>query len=103
MARKPMVTRTMISTKVTVMAVDLANGDEVVNKSFIMPRTYADNEALLKAVKKNHESDALAIVKVVDVQKQEELYGMEEAEFIAHAKVLDPETRKVAEADTDAE
>ena len=101
MARKPMVTRTITSTKVTVMAVDLANGDEVVNKTFIMPLTYADNEALLKAVKKNHESDALVIVKVVDAKKQEELYGMEEAEFIAHAKVLDPEKRKVAEADAE--
>ena len=95
MARKPMVTRTITSTKVTVMAVDLVNGSEVVNKTFVMPRTYGDNDSLLKAVKKQFETDELPIIKVVDTEKQEALYGMEETDFIAHAKPLDPETRKV--------
>lgn len=103
MARKPMVTRTITSTKATVMAVDLEHNAEVVNKTFVMPRTYNDNETLLKAIKKQYETPELPIIKVVDVEKQEALYGMEETDFIAHAKPLDPETRKVLEAENEAE
>lgn len=95
MARKPMVTRTIVSTKVTVMAVDVANGDEVVNKTYVMPRTYADDATLLKAVKKQYEvENELVIVKVVDKEKQEALYGMEEVDFIAHATLLPPRTKE---------
>lgn len=95
MARKPMVTRTIVSTKATVMAVDLANGDEVVNKEYVMPRTYADDATLLKAIKKQYEVEGeLAIIKVVDTEKQEALYGMEEVDFIAHAQLLPPRSKE---------
>ena len=94
MARKPMVTRTIVSTKVTVLAVDTADSDEMKNLTVVMPRQWDDDADLLKAVKKQHEKDGLVIVKVVDKVKEESLYGMEETDFIANAKRLDPETRK---------
>ena len=103
MARKPMVTRTIVSTKATVLACNTADGDELQNVTFIMPRTYNDDEELLKAIKKQHEKDGLVIIKVVDKVKEESLYGMDETDFIAHAQRLDPETRKALEAGAKAE
>ena len=92
MARTPMVTRTITSTKVTVMAVDL-NTDEVVNITLTVPRTYKSDEEILKAVKKSQSEEdkaVHAIVKVVHKEVQEALYGMTEVEFIEAAKLLPP-------------
>ena len=90
MARVPMVTRTIVSTLATVMAVDLNNG-ETHNKQCVVARTYSDDEALLKAVKKEYEvAGEIAIVKVISSERQEALYGMKESDFIAHAELLPP-------------
>ena len=90
MARVPMVTRTIVSTLATVMAVDLNTG-ETSNKQCVVARTYKDDEELLKAVKKQYEvAGEIAIVKVIDSERQEALYGMKESDFILHAELLPP-------------
>lgn len=96
MARKPMVTRTFKSTKANVLCMDIVAG-EPFNKLVVLPRTYADDKKLLKAVKEVVETDEVKAVHVVDTTEVETLYGMTEAEFIASAKELDPETRKEIE------
>ena len=47
MARTPMVTRTITTTKVNVMCLDVQLG-EPCNKVITVPRTYKDDEALMK-------------------------------------------------------
>lgn len=90
MARVPMVTRTIVSTLASVMAVDLNNGETHI-KDCVVARTYSDDEALLKAVKKEYEvAGEIAIVKVISSERQEALYGMKESDFIAHAELLPP-------------
>lgn len=98
MARTPQVTRTITTTQVTIMGVEV-NTAEVTNKTFTVPRTYKDDEKLLKAVKAVAETDAYKVVSIVDKQVQETLYGMTEQEFIEHASVLPP--RAVANPATD--
>lgn len=92
MARVPMVTRTIVATKANVMCLDVEKG-EPFNQVVTVPRTYKDNDALLKKVKEVAETDVVKCVHVVDVEQQETLYGMTEQEFIEHAHVLPPRTK----------
>lgn len=94
MARVPMVTRTIITTKANVMCLDIETG-EPCNKSVVVPRTYNDDEKLLKKVKEVLETETLKPVHIVDKEEIETLYGMTEQDFIEHAEVQPP--RKVAE------
>lgn len=94
MARIPMVTRTITTTKVIVMCLDIESG-EPCNKSVVVPRTYKDDETLLKKVKEVLETETLKPVHIVDKEEIETLYGMPEQEFIEYSEVQPP--RKVAE------
>ena len=89
MARIPIVSRTITTTDASVMCVNIITG-ETETKTFTVPRTYKDNDKLLKVVKQLAETDELKPVHIVNVEVHETLYGMTEAEFIEHAKVLPP-------------
>lgn len=93
MARVPQVTRTIVTTKANVMCLDIEKG-EPFNMSVTVPRTYKDENALLKAVKGVAETDTVKCVHIVDSEQVETLYGMTEQEFIEHAKVLPPRPAK---------
>lgn len=89
MARAPQVTRTIQTTHCNVMCLDITAG-EPCNKEVVLPRTYKDEQAMLRAVKKVIETDELKAVHIVDHCVQETLYGMSEQDFIEHATVLPP-------------
>ena len=91
MARIPMVTRTITTTKAIVMCLDIESG-EPCNKSVVVLRTYKDDETLLKKVKEVLETETLKPVSIVGKEEIETLYGMTEQEFIKHAEVLPPRT-----------
>lgn len=93
MARKPMVTRTIITTKVNVLCLDVVSA-EPFNKEVILPRTYKDEKKLLTKVEEVVNTDEVKAVHIVDKSEVETLYGMTEQDFIDNAVVLDPETRK---------
>lgn len=96
MARKPMVTRTIITTKVIVLCLDV-NSAEPFNETVTLPRTYKDDKKLLKSVEEVINTDNVKAVHIVDKKEIETLYGMTEQDFINNAKVLDPATRKESE------
>ena len=103
MARKPMVTRTIVTTKVNVLCLDIKSA-EPFNKVVTLPRTYKDEKQLLKKVEEIVNTDEVKAVHVVGKEEVETLYGMSEQDFINKAVVLDSETRRpIAEADTDEE
>lgn len=85
MARQPMVTRTITSTQVTLMCVDTVAG-EIINETIILPRTYKDNMAILKAVKSINLGDTIKVVDVVDTQVKTQLYRMPEEKFVEYAE-----------------
>lgn len=73
------------------MCLDIETG-EPCNTIIVVPRTYKDDEALLKKVKEVLETETFKPVHVVSKEEIETLYGMSEQEFIEHAKVLPPRT-----------
>ena len=100
MARKPMVTRSFDVTKVNVMCVD-TNAGEVINKDFELPRTYKDDEKILKTVQSIITDAGIKAVSVVDKSVVSKLYGMSEVDFLKYSVELDPETRKMLETSED--
>ena len=102
MARLPMVTRTIKTTKVNVMCLDVTKG-EPFNKDVVLPRTYTDDNKLLKKVKDIVDTDDVKAVHIVKKEEIETMYGMSEQDFINSAKVLDPATRKALAQETTSE
>ena len=98
MARKPMVTRTITTTKVNVLCLDVVSA-EPFNKEVILPRTYKDEKKLLKKVEEVVNTDEIKAVHIVEKSEVETLYGMTEQDFIDSATILDPATRKALEAE----
>lgn len=88
MARKPMVTRTVTTTKATVLCVDTV-AEETVTQVVEVPRIYTDDSKLLKAVKETLDSTIIPI-KVISTETVETLYGMTEQNFIELAEKLPP-------------
>lgn len=93
MARVPMVTRTITTTKAVVMCVDVEAG-EPFNKVVSVPRAYKDKESLLKVVKPLIETETIKAVHIVDKTEVETLYGMTEQRFVEYASVLPERTAK---------
>lgn len=103
MARKPMVTRTILTTQATALCMDI-NSCEASNVTVTLPRTFKNAEKMLKAVKEEVENETLRVVDIVDHKTVETLYGMTEQSFINGAVKLDPTTRKeLEEEDTEDE
>lgn len=100
MARKPMVTRTIVTTKVNVLCLDIQSAESF-NKAVTLPRTYKDEKKLFKKVEEVVNTDDVKAVHVVDKEEVETLYGMTEQDFVTNATILDPVTRKELEAETE--
>ena len=98
MARTPQVTRTIQTTKVNVLCLNIKEGNPF-NQTVVLPRTYKDDKKLLKAVEEVVNTDEVKAVHVVAKEEVETLYGMSEQDFISNAKVLDPKKRKELEAE----
>lgn len=101
MARAPQVTRTIQTTQCNVLCMDIVNR-EPCNKTVVLPRTYKDENAMLKAVKKAIETADLKAVQIVSYEVQETLYGMSEQDFITHAQILPPR-KDYTKGESDAE
>lgn len=96
MARKPMVTRTIKTTKVSVMCLDIVSAEpttEVVE----LAGTYKADSKLLEKIKSLIETDNLKVVTITSKDEIETLYGMSEDDFVKNSVKLDKETRKEVE------
>lgn len=101
--RKPMVTRTIISTSVTALCVNPQTA-ETFEQEFTLTGKIADKDKALKISSKLYNTDDCTLVAIRSLKEVNELYGMNEADFIKSAKILDPTTRKVIETEhSDAE
>ena len=94
--RKPMVTRTIISTKVSALCVNPQTA-ETFEQEFTLTGKFADRDKTLKKVSKEYNADDCTIVAIRELKEVNELYGMDEVDFIKGAKILDPATRKEIE------
>lgn len=102
MARVPQVTRTIQTTKAIIMCLNIETGEST-NVEAVLPRTYKDDTALIKAAKKELETDTLKVVHVISSTTHETLYGMSEADFIKNAEILPPRFGNTDEESEEAE
>lgn len=104
MARKVMVTRTIKSTLVNVLCLDISTA-EPCNKDFYLPGTMVDSEgklkekAALKIIGEMCENSTVKPVAVAEYEIIEKLYGMDEATFIANSVVLPPRSTNNQDAE----
>lgn len=96
--RKPMVTRTIISTSVTALCVNLHTA-ETFEHEFILSGKILEKDKALKKLSKLYNTEHCTIVAIHELKEVNELYGMDEVDFIAGAKILDPATRKEIETE----
>ena len=96
--RKPMVTRTIISTKAVALCVN-PQTEDIYEKVFMLSGKIDDKAKVLKKLSKDYNTDVCTIVAIRELKEINELYGMNEADFIAGAKILDPATRKEIETE----
>lgn len=87
--RESMVTRTILGTKVTVLAMD-TNTCEPTNVTYEIGGQHANDEKLMNKVRKEHDTEDFKAVKIVAVEPFEKRYGMKESDFIANAVELEP-------------
>lgn len=100
MARTPMITRTIQTTKANVLCLNIVEG-EPFNQVVTLPRTYKDEKSLMKQVELAINTDSVKAVHVVDAMVEETLYGMPEADFIAVAEPLPrKESTNIPDTDT---
>lgn len=86
--RESMVTRTVLGTKVTVLAMN-TNTCEPINVTYEVGGQHTNDEKLLNKVRKEHDTADVKVVKIVSVEPFEKRYGMKESEFIAQATELE--------------
>lgn len=92
--KTPMITRTIQTTTVGVLCLDIIHGEPCV-RELVLPRAYKDEAAMLKVAKPIIENDPenngeIKAVHVSYSRVDEVLYGMKETDFIAHAEILPP-------------
>lgn len=93
MRKVPLITRTIQTTRANVLCLDI-NQAEPFNKEVILPRTYKNDEAILKKAREIIDTDTVKAVSVVQTSVEETLYGMPENIFIENAVVLPPRGEK---------
>ena len=89
MARTPMITRTVTTTKAKVLCINLEDEKSFVQE-VVLPRTYKDERSMLKRIRPLVESDTIKVVHVQNTETVETLYGMSEQQFIDTASILPP-------------
>lgn len=93
MARQPMVTRTIQTTRANVLCLNIVDG-EPFNQEVTLPRTYKDESSMMKVAEKLINNDTVKAVHIVQHEVVETLYGMTEQDFINLAQTLPPRGTK---------
>lgn len=93
MARVPMVTRTIVATKITALCLNIETGESF-NETVTVSGTFKDERSMLKAAEKLINTETERAVHIVFSEEIETLYGMTEQEFIQSAQVLPPRGKK---------
>lgn len=96
MARIRMITRTVVSTVFSVMAVNQSTM-AVESVSVTIPSADSMTDAKQTEAVKSNMPDGYLFVQITGKQEEETLFGMTEEEFIRLAKVLPPRVTKSEE------
>ena len=88
MARKLYVSRTMKSTKASILCMDIEQA-EPMNVTVILPEILKDENVILKAARKAIDTDTVKAVAVVDFEPEYAMYRMPIEFFLANAEKVD--------------
>lgn len=95
MARKRMVTRTILGTEV--VAITMTISDRATHeKTYTLNGRYENNDKIMKVLRTSETEDE-KIVTILSSKEIEKCFGMLETDFLKYAKELDLETRKELE------
>ena len=89
MARIPMVTRTVATTKVKFLCIDVEKQIPVLEEK-ILSGTFKNDAEILQYARKNFETDSMRYAHVKETEIVGNLYGMTEQKFIENAEILPP-------------
>jgi hypothetical protein len=96
MSSRDMTTRTMESTIVEVLCMDLVE-QKPLTQVITLPKKYSDDTKIMKALK-SYDTDELKIVSIINVEVKKELRGITDELFLKYSVVLD-ENRKPIETE----
>lgn len=99
--RKPMVTRTFTTMEVVATVLNVKT-QAVAQKTFTLSRVYPEKKVLAKT-QEAYDTEEEKIVHIISTKEVEDLYGMDEADFLKNAKKLDAKRHEVAEAEATEE
>ena len=100
MARERIVSRTINVLCATALCVEVSTQTTKNVELELTGVGELSSEQILKALRKEYETDNLKVVTVLSTSKREELYGMREVDFLKYAHRLDPQTRKALAEDS---
>ena len=100
--RKPMVTRTFTTMEVVATVLNVKT-QAVAQKTLTLSRVYPEKKILAKT-QEMYDTEDEKVVHIISTKEVEDLYGMDEADFLKHAKKLDAKRNEVKaeEPTTDA-
>ena len=101
MARTPMVTRTMKTSIVELLCVDL-NTQQSVTLKVRLPRSYKSDKEILK-VAPAYVAENIKVVHVLGVEVEPKLYGITEEDFMKYAVELNPRNVGAETEDSEVE
>lgn len=93
MARERMVTRTVITTMVDVLVININTADTG-TKTFVLTQNMVKDEKTMlnnaQVMLENECGEMWKAVAIKNIKEEETLYGMTEQDFMKYAKVLPP-------------
>lgn len=93
MARERMVTRTVVTTMVDVLVINI-NTAETGTKTFVLTQNMVKDEKTMlnnaQVMLENECGETWKAVAIKNIKEEETLYGMTEQDFMKYAKVLPP-------------
>ena len=88
MARKPMVTRTIITTDITVLCMNIETQEVELHNVTLTGNI--PEKRLMDIIKAEIETDILKAVHIQSLSENENLYGLSETQFVELAEKLPP-------------
>lgn len=90
MPRRPGVYRNVLVTECNVMIVNCVTGRQE-TISVVLPYSYKNNEALLKAVRNRYENEYISVARILDSKEYNAKTYMSHYDFIEKCKILSKE------------
>lgn len=87
MPRIPKISRTITTTVVDALCLDIAS-QSAQEVTYVLPRTYKNDTVILKKLQKTYDTDDFKVNAVLRTRIETAKYAMSEPDFISHAHII---------------